>query len=70
MMQKHKVLEIKNVILLPENRTEELPVQVYHVRFNYNFLIGFLMNKTQSRRIMEDLYKYIQDKLNFDAPKK
>ena len=60
----------KNGILLRENRLEELSVQIYHVRFNYNFLVGFSMSKDQSRRIIENLSKYIKDKLNVDVPKK
>ena len=63
-------LNIQKGILSRENRLKETSAQIHHVRFNHNFLMGFMMSKAQSRRVMEDLFKYIKEKLNVDVPKK
>jgi hypothetical protein len=51
-------------------KRKKMSMQVYYVRCNYNFLIGFLMSKAQSKRIVEDIYKHIKDKLQFGITKK
>ena len=63
-------LNIQKGILSRETRLEETSAQIHHVRFNHNFLMGFMMSKAQSRWVMEDLFKYIKEKLNVDVPKK
>ena len=72
MMKKCTTSQIKNKngMLLRKNRSEELSVQIYYVRFNYNFLVGFFMSKAQSKRIIKDFCKYIKDKLTVGAPTK
>jgi Type II intron maturase len=69
-VRKHMMLKIKKGILLRENYSKETSAQIYYVRCHYNFLMGFFMNKAQSRWIMENLFKYIKEKLNFDVSKK
>lgn len=68
-IKKHTMSKIKKGILLRENYLEKTSVQMYYVRCNYSFLMGFFMNKVQSRQILEDLFKFIKKKLNFDVPK-
>lgn len=68
-IKKLRMLKIKNGLLLCENHLRETSVQIYHVRCNYSFLMGFFMNKAQSRWVMEDLSKYIKKKLNLDVSK-
>lgn len=70
MIKEHMMLKIKKGILLRENHSKSPLAQIYHVRCDSNFLMGFFMNKVQSRWIMEDLLKYAKEKLNLDSPKK
>lgn len=68
-MGKHTILKRKNGIVLRENSLEKMFIQVYYVRCNCNSLMGFFMNKAQSRRIIKDLHQYLRYKLKFDVSK-
>jgi hypothetical protein len=68
-IRKLMMLKIKKGVLLQDNHSNETSVQIYYVRCNYSFLMGFVMSKAQSRCIMKDLLKYIKKKLDWDVPK-
>ena len=68
-IKKCMMLKIKKGILLCENYSEKTLAQIYYIRSNYSFLMGFLMNKVQSRWIIADLVKYMKKTLNFVVPK-
>jgi hypothetical protein len=65
-----KYTELKRKTILRENFSERMSMQVYYVRCNFNFLMGFLMNKARSRQIVQNVYRYIKDKLKFDITQK
>lgn len=57
-------------VVLEQNYWEKKFTAVCCIRYNYDFLIGFFMNKVQSGWIIKNINQYLKNKLKFDNTNK